>query len=327
MAHLTLTHPERTDFDLPQGQNDEYTREALTDIMAGTTSEHDPTGIFTKGRQAERSVTGRMTATNGSENFMRTDMAEFIDGLESRVDQFQGDGYTLVDSQLDESIPVILTAASWRFNRGQPYEIEYDMTAQVGTGTNKNNEMFERNPNPNSGMNTYLEIDGIELGDRVEDQLSGFEGTVVVIGKHLTGCTRVGVQSVDPMQAGEQTYLYADQVDVIEDAEPIETDHDPITESDFEVGEWVCDEVSGVEGVVSHITFELFNCPRIAIHPIADNNEEDDLVFVDEPRVESLGEREQYSFDDLIESEETASTGASHTDMERESLMGSTQMK
>jgi len=104
-----------------------------------------------------------MTADQDTPATMRDEVAQFIDGLESRVDQFQGDGYTLDDEQLDENIPVVLTASSWRFNRGQPYEVQYDVSAAVGVGTNDETLLSERNPDPNGGMDTYLEIDGIAL--------------------------------------------------------------------------------------------------------------------------------------------------------------------
>lgn len=162
MTYLTLTHPERPDFNLPQPQSDDNQRQAITDIAAPLGSE-EPPNVHTRGRQAERQINGLYLSDRGGDQSRRQDVADFIDNLEQRTDQFQGEGYTLLDEQLDTSRGVILNSSTWQIQPGRPYEVRYELGVQVGIGTAEVQSVGLRNPTVNDSMDTYLEIDGIPL--------------------------------------------------------------------------------------------------------------------------------------------------------------------
>lgn len=53
----------------------------------------------------------------------------------------------------------------------------------------------------------------VELGDKVKDKLTGFEGIIIVNSTYLNGCIRVGIQS-DKLQGGKP--LDVEYVDIVQ---------------------------------------------------------------------------------------------------------------
>lgn len=170
-------------------------------------------------------------------------------------------------------------------------------------------------------MPTTIDNSELDLGDRVEDTLSGMEGTVVALAEHLTGCSRVGIAPVDPSRCGDDIFLYADQVTQIEldDGEEVTVDYEPTTSVDFDLGELVTDSVTGFEGVVAVVTFELYNCPRVGVQSVdvTDSTETGDMEFFDAPRLESQGTVVHEELADLQDTDDTSSTGPVTSDIER----------
>jgi len=163
MSHLTLTHPQRPDLSLPQGQSDNYGRTAVTDIAAPVEDNDRPPAVHTRGRENERQVTGLFTAGSDASTQGRQAVANFLDKLETRVDIKQGEGYDVADQQLSTSISGILPSMTWRFQSGRPFEVQYELSLQVGKGTNQTGALDRRFPIVNNGMDTMLEVDGIPL--------------------------------------------------------------------------------------------------------------------------------------------------------------------
>jgi len=116
-----------------------------------------------------------------------------------------------------------------------------------------------------------VEDTDIGLGYRVRDTISGYEGIVTDIGTHLTGCTRFGVMPdshEDPTRRGDTEFFYGAQLEILsEDTDYAEDAEDSITEVDFDLGDVVEDDVTGFRGVASTITYNLYNCPRVAVQP------------------------------------------------------------
>lgn len=142
------------------------------------------------------------------------------------------------------------------------------------------------------------EID-IELGDFVEDRITETEGYVTTIGYHLTGCTRIGVEpAISRGTRGDETFFYEDEVDVTGEnyLERFDVDLEPVTNADISIGQRVQDGVTGFEGVVSVINYQLFNCPHIRIQSTGDI---EDAEWIDLPRIEVVNEGVEGEYEDL----------------------------
>lgn len=170
---------------------------------------------------------------------------------------------------------------------------------------------------------------GIELGAEVTDKISGFHGVVTGLAEHISGCDRIGVKPLGEQGSArvDEEFFYPCELDVVEtETEFSDAADDAITSSPVSLGDIVRDQISGVEGTVTTQTFELFNCPRVAISPAdTDNaNEQLERVWVDVPRVEivEMDHPTEYVDEDLLADEsesETARTGAPAQDLSRKS--------
>lgn len=159
-----------------------------------------------------------------------------------------------------------------------------------------------------------MEESEVELGQEVQDQISGFRGIVMTYGEHLTGCTRIGVRPVgeeDTAHRGEEEFFYPDQLELI-DGETRWTDRKVVEEVDFELGEQVRDDPTNFEGFAAVINYKLFNCPSVAIQPVdkSDVTERGELEWFDAPRVERTGDGIREDYHTITENDETAETGA-----------------
>lgn len=156
--------------------------------------------------------------------------------------------------------------------------------------------------------------ESISLGDYVRDGISGFEGYVTIIGEHLTGCTRIqlsGGKFEDNGRTGEKDFYYPDQLTVLDGQFGVS--HDPITSTDFHLGQSVRDEISGFEGVVVVINYDLFNCPQCLVQPIDHTNTTEcgEKEWFDAPRLEATDKQSFVDeFAELTSTDDTASTGA-----------------
>lgn len=166
MAHARLTHPTRGTLEFRQGQQDDSRSEAVVSI-ANELGVDRPSLVHTETRQGTREIRGRVTAPRRSEQSGASDweqaLANYADLLESHVDEFQGNGYTLEDDQLNTSKNVILESISWSRSPGQPYDLEYEAMMKLGRGTMQADPIDRRNPTVNESMPVPLRIDGVDL--------------------------------------------------------------------------------------------------------------------------------------------------------------------
>lgn len=158
----------------------------------------------------------------------------------------------------------------------------------------------------------------VELGKQVADEVSGFRGIVTTIAEHLTGCARIGVQPTEaegPSVRGEEEFFYPSQISKYSQG-TFDLPDDPQTEVGIEMGQRVQDDVTGFEGVVSTITYSLFNCPRVAVSPVDvdDVTEQKDRGWFDAPRVSVVGDGISGEYVELTTSTDESATGAPPTD-------------
>lgn len=162
-----------------------------------------------------------------------------------------------------------------------------------------------------------MEDTEIELGDVHQDKISGFKGVVTTVSEHLTGCTRIGISPFgddDSNRRGDEEFFYGAQLHS-EDEKTFRTEItgvNPITETDFSLGDRVKDDVTNFEGVVSTIGFKLYNCPRVAVTPDTDGEpaKEYERRWFDAPRVTIIEEDVVSQYNSLQNEGETSETGA-----------------
>jgi len=90
-------------------------------------------------------------------------LAQYADKLESHVDEFQGDGYQLVDDQLDIQKRGVLEEIEWSLTPGRIYELDYEATVRLGRGTFESQPISRRNPSVDTNMDVMLRVDGNDL--------------------------------------------------------------------------------------------------------------------------------------------------------------------
>ena len=131
-------------------------------------------------------------------------------------------------------------------------------------------------------------VEEIQLGQFVKDEISCYAGYVTTIGEHITGCTRIGVRGAgedDSPVAPEEEFFYPAQLEIVDDGR-VEEREEAVTETDFELGERVRDEVTNFEGIVVVINYSLWNCPSIAVQGLSNEHDErGELEWFDAPRL------------------------------------------
>lgn len=114
------------------------------------------------------------------------------------------------------------------------------------------------------------EKSSIELGQVVQDRISGFKGVVTTVGFHISGCIRIGVSVMGDTDEPSQTppsekFFYPPQLRVQQE-ETEWTNLQPETEVGFDLGQQIRDRGTNVRGYVHVVNFSLFNCPQARIY-------------------------------------------------------------
>lgn len=104
----------------------------------------------------------------------------------------------------------------------------------------------------------------LHLGKRGKDNVTGFEGVIVGYTEHLHGCAHLGIQSstLKDGKPAEAEWFDVQRIEIGERALPYT--HVP---SAFALGNIVKDKHSVFRGMVSAISYNLFNDPDIAVQP------------------------------------------------------------
>jgi heat shock protein HspQ len=155
------------------------------------------------------------------------------------------------------------------------------------------------------------------LGERVQDQISGFEGIVTTIGYHIAGCNRFGVWPAgngdSVVRRGEQEFFYADQLESVEGEGFTDRSDESNVDCEFVLGQRVQDRVTGVEGVISIINYKLWNCPQIFIQPTttSESGEKSEGSWFDDTTLQAVdGYEFTDDFDEEQNSESESETGS-----------------
>lgn len=152
----------------------------------------------------------------------------------------------------------------------------------------------------------------VELGDKVEDRVTGFTGIAIGVTDDFAGCTRVVVETGDE---GRVTREHFD-IDAIEVLKRGVVDQPDSDDAMVPVGAHVFDLESGFEGTVGRTTQWLFRANNALVRPNVSDQSIDrpDSEVIDIPQLDVVekgkynrqGERDKV----LDEIEAEASTGS-----------------
>jgi hypothetical protein len=167
MTHVRLTHPTRDTLEFRTAQQDEDQREAVANQTAELGTDR-PTLVHTETVENTRTIRGSVTGLRRARNDPSTSdprqaLASYADELHAHVDEFQGEGYTLVDDQLDLSKRGVIEAVEWSVTPGRVYELDYEATVKIGRGTFEDRQIQRRNPTFDAGMDVWARVDGNDL--------------------------------------------------------------------------------------------------------------------------------------------------------------------
>jgi len=168
MSNTRLTHPVRPTLSFEQVQQDRDPI-SVTASIAAAPGDGRPPLVHVTGREREKTVSGRVTSPRQVRDTSATDweqaLANYAYTLEQHVDEFQGaeDAYTFEDDLRDIALPCILTSVEWTYNGGEPYDLLFDATAQVGRGTFGSEDITIDPPSVNTGMDVIATVGGEPL--------------------------------------------------------------------------------------------------------------------------------------------------------------------
>lgn len=170
MTDVRLSHPTRGTLEFRQQQRHVDTRDAKASVTAELATDRDPL-VHTQTREQTTTIRGVVTGIGRAAADPTTSdavqaLANYVDRLESHVDEFQGnrtEHYTFEDDILGTSKSCVLEGVTWERQTGQPYDIEFEVTLQIGRPTMTVEDITRRNPTVDTSMDTMLRVDGEDL--------------------------------------------------------------------------------------------------------------------------------------------------------------------
>lgn len=166
MPYARLTHPTRPTLALEQTQQDLQQTQAVGSKASSLGTGRTPL-IHTETREQTRTVRGLVTASARADRATTNDweqaLSDYAQALEARVDEFQGEGYTLEDDLRDESVPAIFDSVTWTLRGGRPFEIEYEASFQIGEGVFDSEPLDTAGASVQTGMTTAATVNGQPL--------------------------------------------------------------------------------------------------------------------------------------------------------------------
>lgn len=141
-----------------------------------------------------------------------------------------------------------------------------------------------------------------QLGTVQKDKITGYEGVVTTVAYHIAGCNRIGLRSQEPSEADETKFFYPTQLEQVEEVDESLIIDEPTTEVGFDLGWHLQNKINGANGIATTITFNLYNCPRVAMTPFGEEPPEEpqDRFWADAPEASVVNKPDDNDFLDTI---------------------------
>jgi hypothetical protein len=130
------------------------TQDSDENIMTNLEAEHayNYTGFVTA---------NRLTSQSAYSDDPRTALAEWVAQMDAYINGSQGSGATLQDNDRGRTVTGGLESFGWQNNRGEKYQVDYDLTLLRGEVTAPDEPISPDPVNPTSTAS----LDGYDLGD------------------------------------------------------------------------------------------------------------------------------------------------------------------
>jgi len=175
MTDYRITHPSRDTLEFRQVQSDEDQTEAVANIATDIGVDRPPL-VHNEARDRTRDLQGRVTAPRRAANDSDTSdweqaLANYAVLLEAHVDDRQGShdssrfpgGYTFEDDVRGESLRAALTETAWTIFEGQPNELAFEATLEIGTSAMVNGDIDPKTANVDTSMDVMAKVGGEDL--------------------------------------------------------------------------------------------------------------------------------------------------------------------
>jgi heat shock protein HspQ len=150
----------------------------------------------------------------------------------------------------------------------------------------------------------------IQIGQKVQDRISGFTGIVTKVGDHITGCERLAARPIDNPNRGDEEFFYPQQLEVLEEETEFTDDgEEAYVDHEFQLGQRVRDDISGFIGVICVINYRLWNCPTCLVREVGADGEPE-THWCDVTQLSSFQGPDATDVAESTEENEASNTGA-----------------
>lgn len=120
-------------------QESQTTTETQADVTSAPSQDSDENLVVALEAQETIPLSGiatgiRLSSRSGYPSDPADALAQWVQRFETLCQAEQGEGWTVADDERGTSVNAVVTEASWTHNAGGPYEVQWDLTAEVGEG-------------------------------------------------------------------------------------------------------------------------------------------------------------------------------------------------
>jgi hypothetical protein len=136
--------------------------------------------------------------------------------------------------------------------------------------------------------------EALEIGDRIQDEVSKKEGIITSYTKWLYGCDRVAIHHGLDRDGKPLEHLWLDyeQCLLIKKQEVVKTN--PNRDCSIKLGDRIKCRITGLEGIAFGTSYYMYGCTRIALAPssLDRDGKPKEMLWADYPQFEIIKEKE-----------------------------------
>lgn len=134
----------------------------------------------------------------------------------------------------------------------------------------------------------------LEIGDRVQDEVTKKEGIITTYTKWLYGCDRVAIHHGFDRDGKPLENLWLDYEQCILKTKQEVVKTNPNRDCPISLGDKIRCRITGLEGIAYGLSYYMYGCTRIALAPssLDRDGRHKDAVWCDYPQYEVIKEKE-----------------------------------